>query len=444
MNQFFENFFGKNRFFKIASGALFLLAFSFAIPVLFYPSLVILGILVAYTMIDFIVLYQMKDPLECSRHHQLLFSLGDQNKVELRIKNRSTLKLKLKIIDELPEQLQIRDFVLKTEIPGNTRELLHYSIRPTVRGNYRFGRIIIIINSPISLAGRKIIFELDNEIPVFPSIFQMKQYEIRAVSAAANFQGVKKIRRIGHSYEFEQIKTYIPGDDPRSINWKASGRVAQLMVNQYEDERAQPVYSIIDKSRIMKMPFNELSLLDYAINSSLVVSNIALRKHDKAGLMTFGSKLGTFIKAEKQYSQLRKILQALYVEKESNAEANYELLYSAVRNFIRSRSLLLLYTNFESIYGLQRVLPLLRKINRLHLLVVIFFENTELNDYASLECHDLFEIHKQTAARNLILQKELIMQEFKNHGIQTIRTRPEELSVTTINKYLELKARGYI
>ncbi|MGD2033952.1 MAG: DUF58 domain-containing protein [Bacteroidales bacterium] len=216
------------------------------------------------------------------------------------------------------------------------------------------------------------------------------------------------------------------------------------MVNQYEDERAQPVYSVIDKSRIMKMPFNGLSLLDYAINSSLMISNIALRKHDKAGLLTFGNKLGTFIKAGKQYSQLRKILIALYAEKESIAEANYELLYSAIRSFIRGRSLLFLYTNFESIYALERVLPLLRKINRMHLLALIIFENTELIEFADKPCEDLFDIQLQTTAKDFIQQKDLILQELFHHGIQTIRTKPEDLSLNTVNKYLELKARGYI
>ena len=99
------------------------------------------------------------------------------------------------------------------------------------------------------------------------------------------------MRRIGHSYEFEQIKNYVRGDDYRSINWKATSRRGHLMVNQYEDERAQQVYNIIDKSRSMKMPFNGMSLLDYAINTSLVISNVALQKHDRAGLMTFSDKM---------------------------------------------------------------------------------------------------------------------------------------------------------
>jgi uncharacterized protein (DUF58 family) len=103
--------------------------------------------------------------------------------------------------------------------------------------------------------------------------------------------GIKKIRRLGHNNEFEQIKNYVQGDDIRTVNWKATSRRNELMVNQYQDERAQHIYSVIDKSRSMRMPFNDLTLLDYSINSTLAFSNICLRKGDKVGLMTYSDKL---------------------------------------------------------------------------------------------------------------------------------------------------------
>ena len=252
------------------------------------------------------------------------------------------------------------------------------------------------------------------------------------------------MRRLGHSYEFEQIKNYVRGDDYRSINWKASSRRAQLMVNQYQDERAQQVYNIIDKSRAMKMPFNGLSLMDYAINTTLILSNIALQKHDRAGLLTFSDKIGTSIKADRKPNHLNKILLALYKEQERQLEANYELLYHASRKLIKGRSLLLLYTNFESSYAMERVLPILRRINNLHLLVVIFFENTEIKNFARQDVETTEGIYHQTIAQQFIAEKVQIVQKLRQYGIQAILTKPEELAVNTINKYLELKSRGLI
>ena len=194
----------------------------------------------------------------------------------------------------------------------------------------------------------------------------------------------------------------------------------------------------------MLMPFKGLSLMDYAVNTSLVISNVVLQKHDKAGLLTFSNTLGATIKAERRPGQLNKIITALYKEKSRDLEANYELLYQAARKLINGRSLVMLYTNFESTQAAMRVLPILRRINNLHLLVVVFFINTEIEDYAQKEVTTTEEIYHQTIARKFLHEKEKISQSFNQFGIQTILTRPEDLSINTINKYLELKARGLI
>src|SRR5690606_2618045 len=131
---------------------------------------------------------------------------------------------------------------------------------------YWFGNIYLYIRSPLGLVSKRITQRCGKMVPVYPSILQMKKFELKTIARTAREFGVKKVRRIGHSYEFEHIKTYQRGDDYRSINWKATGRRAQLMVNQYEDERSQQVYCVIDKSRVMHMPFNGLSLFDYAVN----------------------------------------------------------------------------------------------------------------------------------------------------------------------------------
>jgi uncharacterized protein (DUF58 family) len=272
----------------------------------------------------------------------------------------------------------------------------------------------------------------------------MKRFELRAMRQIAHETGIKKMRRIGHSYEFDQIKNYVSGDDYRSINWKASGRRNALMVNQYEDERSQQVYCLIDKSRVMRMPFDGLSLMDYAINTSLAISNIILRKQDKAGLFTFSDVIGATLKAERDSGQLHRILEALYREQERPGEANYELLYEAVRRLIGMRSLLLLFTNFESSYALDRALPTLRRLSSFHLLVVVFFENTDIKALAQSEVQQTEDVYRQTVARQFLQEKKEMVQKLKQFGIQAMLTKPQDLTLNTINKYLELKSRGLI
>ncbi|HMX40077.1 MAG TPA: DUF58 domain-containing protein, partial [Saprospiraceae bacterium] len=269
-------------------------------------------------------------------------------------------------------------------------------------------------------------------------------YELWAFDRITNQQGLKKMRRIGHSYEFEQIKNYVPGDDYRSINWKASSRRAMPMVNQYEDERSQQVYCVVDKSRVMRMPFEGLSLMDYAINTTLAISNIILKKQDKAGLLTYSDAIGATIKAERDTTQLHRIMESLYRERERTGEANYELLYEAVRRLISSRSLLLMFTNFESTYALERALPTLRRLSRFHLLVVIIFENTEIRRLAQEEVRTTADIYRQTVAQQFLQEKKEMVNKLRQYGIQMVLTKPQDLTLNTLNKYLELKSRGLI
>jgi uncharacterized protein (DUF58 family) len=322
--------------------------------------------------------------------------------------------------------------------------VLDRTLRPLSRGAYDFGHINVFVATRIGLLERRLIFEQTQQVSVYPSIIQMKQFELRAMRHIAHDTGIKKMRRIGHSYEFDQIKNYVQGDDYRSVNWKASSRRATLMVNQYEDEKSQQVYCLIDKSRVMRMPFEGLSLMDYAINTTLAISNIILKKQDKAGLLSFSDVMGATLKAERDTGQLNRIMESLYREKERPVESNFELLYEGVRRLIGARSLLLLFTNFESMYALDRALPTLRRLGRAHLLVVVFFENTEIRKLAQEDVVTTADMYRQTVARQFLQDKKEMVTKLRQYGIQAVLTKPQDLTLNTINKYLELKSRGLI
>ncbi len=439
-----KSLFLTQRFFYLFGSIVLVFVAGFLFPFVFPAAQTFLVLGAALVLLDILRLYGKNVKIESERILPKVFSLGDSNSVKIRIVNYSGLKLNIILLDELPIQFQERNFEKKLSLAEGQEQKLTYDLKPLKRGVYEFGALNLFIESELGLIQRRIRKEQAAEVPVYPSIVQMKQFELKAFNRIAVHRGIKKIRRIGHSYEFEQIKNYIRGDDYRSINWKASSRRGALMVNQYEDERAQQVYCLIDKSRVMHMPFEGLSLLDYAINTSLAISNIALRKYDRAGLITFSDKMGTTLKADSRPTQLNYILRTLYKEKERKGESNYELLYYGIRKMITGRSLLLLFTNFESFYALERVLPVLRKINKLHLLVVLFFENTEVEDFARKEVNTLEEIYHQTIAQKFLTEKRKMVQKLRQYGIQTILTSPEDLSINTINKYLELKSRGMI
>ncbi len=430
------------RFFALFGAVLLCLISGYIYSPLLIAGQTFLALSLGLIGIDLFLLSKTKDIFAVERKVPQVLSLGDENPVHLIIKNNSDQTFKIRVIDELPYQLQNRTLSFDIELKAGNIKQIDYQIRPLVRGVYQFSDIHLFVVSKLTFFERRISLPLENKVAVYPSILQMKKLQLMAVSNQQD--GLKKLRRIGHNYEFDHIKAYVQGDDYRSINWKMTGKRHVLMVNQYEDEKSQQIYSIIDNSRVMRVPFNGLSLLDYSINTSLALSNTAIAKSDKAGLVTFSNRMGTFVKAESVQGQMKKILEKLYSEKESEMEANYETLYTFLRNKIQTRSLVFLYTNFESKYSLERVLPILRKINKRHLLVVVFFENSELAEYSKKETETLEEVYNTTIAEKLIYDKKQVENTIKQHGIQTIHTLPEKLSVNTINKYLELKSRGMI
>jgi uncharacterized protein (DUF58 family) len=433
-----------NRFFYTFGFIIVLFTLAYPFPVLFPIALAMLTLAVSLVVADVLLLYLRHPNVEASRMVAPVLSLSDPNPVALNVTNKGRQWFRIELIDELPVQMQQRDFSMRLTLSPGTMQSLNYNIKPLTRSVYGFGYVNVFVATRLGLIERRLRRSTPTDVAVYPSIIQMKRYELRAIRHIAHETGIKKIRRIGHSYEFEQIKNYVEGDDFRSINWKASSRRNALMVNQYEDEKSQQVYCIIDKSRAMRMPFEGMSLMDYAINTGLAISNIILKKQDKAGLLTFSDVLGNTLKAERDSGQLRRVLEVLYREKERPGEANYELLYEAVHRLIGARSLLLLFTNFESRYALERALPTLRRLNKKHLLVIIFFENTEIRRLAQQDVLRTADIYRQTIARQFLQDKKEMVHILRQYGIQSILTKPQDLTLNTINKYLELKSRGLI
>lgn len=372
-------------------------------------------------------------------------SLSDHQYIRYDIENNSRQDVEIELIDELPSQLQQRTFIFNFILPAHEGVKEKYEIRPLIRGLYNFGKLHLYISTTnLSLLQKKKTFDVEKDVEVYPSFIQMKKFDLQIFNRVATLSGLKRVRRIGKTDEFEHVKNYTQGDNIRSVNWKATSRRSELMINQYQDTRSQSVYCIVDKGRSMKMPFEGLSLLDYAINSTLVLSNIILKKYDRAGLITFNDEINTFLKSDNRSGQLSKISESLYRESTGYKESNYQGLYFYLRKLVRRRSVLILFSNFENAYDMRRALPYLRQLNKLHLLVIVFFTNTEIVEAANDDVEHISDIYRITFAKKTLIDKDLIADELSTHGIQVILTTPQDLSINVINKYLEIKAKRMV
>ncbi|MBB5635898.1 uncharacterized protein (DUF58 family) [Pedobacter cryoconitis] len=442
-DKYYTDLFLDKRLFAGLGLCVSLFLFTFFLPWLGDLPYICFGVLVLLIFIDLGLLFRGKGVF-LRRDLPERLSNGDENELHIYVENFFGFPVTIGIIDEIPFQFQKRDLWFKSNLKTREQQTITYKLRPTKRGEYVFGQTRLYVRSPIGLLSRRFNFGKEHTIPVYPSFLQLRKYELLAISNRLTEIGIKKIRRIGHSMEFDQVKTYVQGDDYRTVNWKATARKGELMVNSFVDEKAQHIYCIIDKSRTMKMPFEGLSLMDYAINASLVLSNVALLKDDKAGLITLSEKIGSIVPADRRPGQLGKIMEVLYKEKTQYLESNIESLNLAVRRVIKQRSLLVFFTNYESMSALHRQLPFLKHIAKFHLLLIVFFENTEVKSMSETPAQDVEGIYIKTIAEKFVYEKRLMVKELSKHGILCMLTAPDKLTINVVNRYLAIKAQQKI
>ena len=439
-----KNLFINNRFFfaLFGVGVTYVLAFFFSVLMGVAHAFLILVFIIF--LIDFLLLFNQKNPIVAQRILPEKLSNGDKNTIKIDLKNNYPFAIKTKVIDEIPFQFQRRDFLIERKISASKNVLLEYFVEPKERGEYYFGNLNIFVQTPVGFVSKRFTFQKDEMIPSYPSFTHLRKYELMSLHNEFVFGGMRKIRKLGHTMEFEQIKEYIPGDDVRNINWKATSKRNHLMINQFQEEKSQSIFMLIDSGRTMQMPSNGLSLLDYSINATMALSHIILKKNDRAGMMTFSKKAEHKVAADNKSGSLKKISQTLYNIQTDFFESDYSRLYQEVKFIIKQRSLVLLFTNFETLDAVTRQMKYLRGISKNHLLVIVFFKNAELQSLIHSNPENIQQVYDEIIAEKLEYEKKLIIQELKKYGIYTVYTLPENLNIDVINKYLEIKARGIL
>ena len=231
---------------------------AFAWPLVMYIAWGAFALFILGLASDVYQLFRFWRPIQITRDIGKHFSLSDENPVLIKMESSFPQALKVRLIDEIPIQFQTRDFEIYEEIEPAEEKVIRYELRPVKRGEYWFGKLNAFISTSVGLMERRIQFDLDTMVKVYPSFIQMRAFELMVFSADRSQLGIKRIRKLGHGYEFSDIRNYVIGDDPRTINWKASSRTNKLMVNNYQDERSQQIYAVINKSRVMRMPFKRI------------------------------------------------------------------------------------------------------------------------------------------------------------------------------------------
>lgn len=426
------------RFYLLMMVVILTIGLGFAEPLLFSVGRWLLLAVVLLVAADAVLLWGRK-AMTAERTMNERFSNGDDNPVSIRLESSYGFAVDVEVIDEIPFVFQRRDVCFRAVLPKQGSRIIRYQLRPVHRGVYGFGRVRVFVSSPLHLLQRRYTLCEPKDVKVYPSYLMLRQYELLAHSQNLTEQGIKRIRRPGHNTDFEQIKDYVVGDDFRTINWRATARRHQLMTNVYQEERSQQVYNVIDKGRMMQQAHRGMTLLDYAINASLVLSYVAIHKEDRAGLATFDADFRTFVPASRHTGYMQMLQETLYAEQTDFSESDFSSLLVGLNRHLSRRSLLILYTSFPTLASLRRQMAFLVQLARRHRLLIVFFEDAEQRDYIATPAVSMEDYYQHVVAEKFSYEQRLIVQLLRQHGIQALLTTPDALSVDVINRYLEMK-----
>ena len=438
-----SDLFLRPRFFAAWGVAAVVVGLGFAWPPLVSVGAGLAAVVLVASVADALAVSRASGRLRAGRSHEPRLSLGDDNLIRVRVDYSGGRPLVCRLVEELPVEFQARDFGIGFALaPGESR-VLSYPLRPTTRGVYGFGQTLVFVRSALGLVEcRRGFGPAEREVPVYPSVLQMRQQALRVRQIALREGAARRQRQRGRSYEFDQIKNYVPGDDYRQINWKATARSNVLMTNSFVDERSQQVVAVIDAGRAMLSPFDGLSLLDYAINASLALLNVAQLRGDRVGLLAFDRAVHTALGPAMRPGQLQRALALLYAQRPTDFESDFDALAEYAVRQVRGRSLLLLFTNFTTEPSLERNLPALRRLSRSHVLVVVAFVNTEVAALRDAKPATLEEAYLATVAAEHEATQTQIVHKLLRQGIRVLRTRPQDLTADAVTRYLEVKRTG--
>jgi uncharacterized protein (DUF58 family) len=414
--------------------------------VAYLPVLRWLGVLylLAVAVVFAVDVYLTPRPqqLEAERINDARLSLGADNRVTLLLANRSPRSVRFTLRDEYPYRF-ISDavFVEGTVEPFGLYEG-GYHLRPLQRGDYRFGKLNIRYASQLGLFRRQWRYNLEADVKVYPNVLEARKYDLMARKGLLSEIGLRASRTRGGGTEFERLREYTTDDEFRRINWKATARRGKAIAAEFETERSQYVVSVIDTGRLMRPPVGELAKLDYAINTALLLSYVAMLKGDHIGLLTFADDVGTYIAPRRGRGQFYRMLESLYNVQLGPVESDHgrALAYLGLKH--KRRSLVVVFTDLATPDAAGPLIAYMARLARRHLPLCVVISDPNVSGLANLPAQASSDIYRRAVAEMLLDERRVVLDTLNRSGVLTIDVPADKLTVSVINTYLELKSRG--
>lgn len=384
------------------------------------------------------------EEFEIERIGEDKLSIYEGEKIRFRVYNKSGRKVYMEIKDDIPDfYFEAYEKVMKGYIMPHSKKDFEYEVVPRKRGAFKFGDIHIRYESNLKLCMKQFKVPLQREYKVYPNLKDLKKYKLAVYNSKFHSTGYKSFKMLGNGTEFESLRDYVLGDEYRKINWKATARENRPIVNQYEPEKNQHVYMLIDTGRPMSYSVRGYKKLDVAINTALLLSDIVNQNGDRSGLMLFNTEVNNLIMPGKGHNHRNRLMEALYHIEHTNDTSNYEEAFYHLKRKERRRSLIFLFTDFDTIEEAEEMMKVLSVLSKNNIVIAILLEDEKLEKMASISAEKEHEVFNKGVAIELLKERKKIIHKLNAKGIMSIECPPEKLAMNVINKYLYTKNRMF-
>jgi uncharacterized protein (DUF58 family) len=367
-------------------------------------------------------------------------ALGVWRSVRLRLHNPAKRAVTLEIADHHPAQVETRGMPAHAVLPAHGWVELHYEIRPLMRGEQCFSPAQLYFDSPWRLWQQTRTAGAAECIKVYPNFAAVTRYALLATDNRLSQMGIRQRQRRGEGLEFHQLRAYRSGDTLRQIDWKATSRLHKLTSREYQDERDQQIVFLLDCGRRMHAQDGELSHFDHALNAVLLLAYVALRQGDTVGLMGFGGR-ACYMAPGKGVATINRLLDTVYDLQAGTASPDFLDATTSLMARLKKRSLVVLVTNLRDEDNAE-LLPALQLMRKCHLVLLASLQERIINDVLAQPVNGFDAALRSSATHLYLNERRRAHEAIKAYGVLSVDVEPEQLPVSLVNRYLEIKRSG--
>lgn len=382
--------------------------------------------------------------LDVTRRWSGPLSLGEPAQVALGIRNQSAVPLWVDALDDVPA-------ALRRELPQGTVVVrtgdavdVTYDLLPVARGDHQLGPVWLRVRTPWAVAERWLSAPLGQTVRVYPDMVEARRQAMFLLRSRQVALERRRARVVALGRDFESLREYQPGDEPRDICWTATARRAKPVTRVYQPERSQALWILVDGGRLLRARAGERTKLDDMVNAALALTEVAMTAGDRVGVITYGRRVHRRLAPGRGREHQREILDALATIPAERSEADHAAAAATVMSAQKQRALMVWLTELAETAGIPDVVEHASRLAPRHVVLFAVSRQEEMAAIAAAGPADRDGMYRMLAVQETLDRRETLLKRLTQRGVLVLELPRAEQAATLIDRYLSVKERNLI